>query len=75
VRYDLLEFTPLTAKVVTLSAARSSQYDVYSTHTAQIDSYFNHFAPLNSYFSDSELADFYPVAVKYLRDPKTGNLA
>ncbi|WP_164772061.1 sugar ABC transporter substrate-binding protein [Mesorhizobium sp. M2C.T.Ca.TU.002.02.1.1] len=75
VRYDLLEFTPLTAKVVTLSAARSSQYDVYSTHTAQIDSYFNHFAPLNSYFSDAELADFYPVAVKYLRDPKTGNLA
>jgi hypothetical protein len=75
VRYDLLEFTPLTAKVVTLSAARSSQYDVYSTHTAQIDSYFNHFAPLNTYFSDSELAEFYPVAVKYLRDPKTGNLA
>ena len=75
VSYDLLEFTPLTSKVITLSAAGSDQYDVYSTHTAQIDSYFNHFEPLNSYFSESELKDFYPVAVKYLSDPKTGNLA
>ena len=37
VSYDLLEFTPLTSKVITLSAAGSDQYDVYSTHTAQID--------------------------------------
>jgi spermidine/putrescine-binding protein len=47
VNYDLLEFTPLTSKTVTLGAARSSLYDVYSTHTAQIGSFFNHFAPLD----------------------------
>src|SRR5579872_5091359 len=41
VKYDLLEFTPLTSKVVTLSAARSNEYDIYSTHTAQIDAFFN----------------------------------
>lgn len=75
VKYDLLEFTPLTSKIVTLGAARSNEYDVYSTHTAQIDAFFNHFAPLNSYFSASELADFFPVAVKYLTDPKKGNIA
>jgi multiple sugar transport system substrate-binding protein len=47
VNYDLLEFTPLTSKTVTLGAARSGLYDVYSTHTAQIGSFFNHFAPLD----------------------------
>jgi ABC-type glycerol-3-phosphate transport system substrate-binding protein len=75
VKYDLLEFTPLTSKVVTLGAARSDQYDVYSTHTAQIGSFFNYFAPLNKYFTEAELADFYGVSLKYLTDPKTGNLA
>ncbi len=70
VSYDLLEFTPLTSKEVTLGAARSSQYDVYSTHTAQIGSFFNYFEPLNKYFSDSELDDFFPVAIKYLSEPQ-----
>ena len=75
VKYDLLEFTPLTTKVVTLGAAHSDLYDVFSTHTAQIGSFFNYFEPLDSYFSASDLADFYPVAVKYLVDPKTKKLA
>ena len=39
VNYDLLEFTPLTSKTVTLGAARSGLYEVYSTHTAQIGSF------------------------------------
>lgn len=59
VNYDLLEFTPLTSKTVTLGAARSGLYDVYSTHTAQIGSFFNHFAPLDEYFKSDELEDFY----------------
>lgn len=75
VNYDLLEFTPLTSKEVTLGAARSSQYDVYSTHTARIGSFFHYFEPLNTYFTEEELKDFYPVSLKYLTDPKTGNLA
>ena len=75
VNYDLLEFTPLTSKTVTLGAARSGLYDVYSTHTAQIGSFFNHFAPLDEYFKSDELEDFYPVALKYLRNPKTEKLA
>lgn len=75
VSYDLLQFMPLTAKVVTLGAARSAEYDVFSTHTAQIGSYFNYFEPLNKYFSASELGEFYPVAMKYLTDPKTGRIA
>ncbi|MGA9316280.1 MAG: extracellular solute-binding protein, partial [Solirubrobacteraceae bacterium] len=75
VTYDLLQFMPLTAKVVTLGAARSAEYDVFSTHTAQIGSYFNYFEPLNKYFSASELGEFYPVAMKYLTDPKTGRIA
>lgn len=75
VKYDLLEFTPMTSKEVTLGAARSDLYDVYSTHTAQIDSFFNYFEPLDEYFTASELEDFYPVSVKYLTNPKTGKLA
>jgi ABC-type glycerol-3-phosphate transport system substrate-binding protein len=75
VKYDLLEFTPLTTKVVTLGAAHSDLYDVFSTHTAQIGSFFNYFEPLDSYFSANDLEDFYPVAVKYLIDPKTKKLA
>jgi ABC-type glycerol-3-phosphate transport system substrate-binding protein len=75
VSYDMLAFTPLTSKEVTLGAAHSAQYDVYSTHTAQIGSFFNYFEPLNQYFSASELADFHPVAMKYLTDPRTGKLA
>ena len=75
VSYDLLEFTPLTSKEVTLGAARSAQYDVFSTHTAQIGSFFNYFEPLNKHFSASDLEDFYPVALKYLTNPKTGSLA
>lgn len=75
VAYDLLEFTPLTSKEVTLGAARSGQYDVYSTHTARIESFFNYFEPLDKYFSASELEDFYPVTLKYLQNPKTGKLA
>jgi ABC-type glycerol-3-phosphate transport system substrate-binding protein len=75
VKYDLLEFTPMTSKEVTLGAARSDLYDVYSTHTAQIDSFFNYFEPLDEYFKASELEDFYPVSVKYLTNPKTGKLA
>ncbi len=75
VTYDMLQFTPMTSKEVTLGAARSGEYDVYSTHTAQIGSFFNYFEPLNQYFSASELQDFYPVAMKYLTDPKTGKLA
>lgn len=75
VKYDLLEFTPLTTKVVTLGAARSDLYDVFSTHTAQIDSFFNYFSPLNDYFSDDELKDFYQVGVDYLVSPKTRKLA
>ncbi len=70
VKYDLLEFTPLSSKVVTLGAARSSQYDVYSTHTALIESYFHYFDPLNKYFKDSDLADFFPVTLKYLTNPE-----
>lgn len=75
VNYDLLEFTPLSSKVVTLGAAKSNQYDVYSTHTALIESYFNTFDPLNSYFTDAELADFFPVTLQYLKNPKTDQLA
>jgi multiple sugar transport system substrate-binding protein len=75
VKYDLLEFTPLTTKTVTLGAARSDLYDVFSTHTAQIGSFFNYFAPLNDYFSADDLKDFYEVGVKYLFDPKTNHLA
>ena len=75
VNYDLLEFTPMTSKEVTLGAARSSQYDVFSTHTAQIGSFFGYFEPLNKYFSASDLEDFFPVAIKYLENPKTGGLA
>ena len=75
VTYDMLQFTPMTSKEVTLGAARSKEYDVYSTHTAQIGSFFNYFEPLNKYFADTELAEFYPVAMKYLTDPKTGKLA
>ncbi|MBN9432629.1 MAG: extracellular solute-binding protein [Bosea sp.] len=75
VKYDLLEFTPLTTKIVTLGAARSPLYDVFSTHTAQIDSFFNYFGPLNEYFTADELKDFYQVGVDYLVDPKTKNLA
>ena len=75
VKYDLLEFTPLTTKTVTLGAARSDLYDVFSTHTAQIGSFFNYFAPLNEYFSADELKDFYEVGVKYLVDPKNNHLA
>lgn len=75
VNYDLLEFTPMTSKEVTLGAAHSNLYDVYSTHTAQIGSFFNHFAPLDAYFTASELEDFCPVALKYLRNPKTDKLA
>ena len=62
VKYDLLEFTPLTTKTVTLGAAKSDLYDVFSTHTAQIGSFFNYFAPLNEYFSADDLKDFYEVA-------------
>ena len=75
VKYDLLEFTPMTSKEVTLGAARSAEYDVYSTHTAQIGSFFNYFEPLNKYFDASDLADFFPVSIKYLTDPKTGHIA
>jgi multiple sugar transport system substrate-binding protein len=75
VNFDLLEFTPLTSKEITLGAARSGAYDVYSTHTAQIGSFFNYFEPLDQYFSPSDLADFYPVALKYLTNPRTGKLA
>jgi multiple sugar transport system substrate-binding protein len=75
VKYDLLEFTPLTTKVVTMASARSNLYDVISTHTAQIDSFFNYFAPLNEYFKEDDLKDFYKVGVDYLIDPKTKNLA
>jgi ABC-type glycerol-3-phosphate transport system substrate-binding protein len=56
VKYDLLQFTPLTSKEITLAAARSTQYDVYSTHTAQIGAFFPHFEPLNNYFDAAELA-------------------
>lgn len=75
VRYDLLEFTPMTSKEVTLGAARSAEYDVFSTHTARIESFFNYFEPLDKYFTASELEDFYPVTLKYLVNPKTGKLA
>ncbi len=75
VKYDLLEFTPLTSKTVTLGAARSDLYDVFSTHTAQIGSFFNYFAPLDEYFKSADLEDFYPVALKYLRNPKGEKLA
>lgn len=75
VTYDLLQFTPLTSKTVTLGAARSNEYDVFSTHTAQIGSFFNYFEPMNKYYTDAELADFYPVTLKYMTDPKTGHIA
>lgn len=75
VNYDLLEFTPLTSKEVTLAAARSAQYDVYSTHTAQIGAFFSSFEPLNHYFSSTDLADFFPVSLKYLTNPENGELA
>lgn len=75
VNYDLLEFEPLSAKVVTLGAVKSDQYDVYCTHTALIESYFNTFDPLNAYFSDTELSDFFPVTLQYLTNPKTGQLS
>lgn len=75
VDYDLLEFTPMTSKEVTLGAARSTQYDVYSTHTAQIGAFFNYFLPLNKHFGSSDLKDFFPVSLKYLTNPKTGDLA
>lgn len=75
VKYDLLQFTPMTSKEITLAAARSTQYDVYSTHTAQIGAFFAHFEPLNRYFASSELADFFPVSLKYLTNPANGDLA
>jgi multiple sugar transport system substrate-binding protein len=65
----------MTSKEVTLGAARSTQYDVYCTHTAQIGAFFNYFLPLNKYFSSSDLKDFFPVSLKYLTNPKTGDLA
>lgn len=75
VTYDLLQFTPLTSKEITLAAARSTQYDVYSTHTAQIGAFFPHFEPLNNYFPQSDLDDFFPVSLKYMTNPATGELA
>lgn len=66
VNYDLLEFTPLTSNKITLASARSAQYDVYSTHTAQIGAFFSSFEPLNHYFSSADLAEFFPVSLKYL---------
>ena len=66
---------PLTSKTVMLGAARSGLYDVYSSHSAQIGSFFYHFAPLDDYFKSDEFEDFYPVALKYLRNPKTEKLA
>jgi multiple sugar transport system substrate-binding protein len=75
IKYDLLQFTPLTSKEITLAAARSTQYDVYSTHTAQIGAFFPHFEPLNNHFDAADLADFVPVAIQYLTNPATGELA
>lgn len=75
VKYDLLQFTPLTSKEITLAAARSTQYDVYSTHTAQIGAFFPHFEPLNNHFDQADLADFFPVALQYMTNPATGELA
>lgn len=75
VNYDLLEFTPLTSKEITLAAARSAQYDVYSTHTAQIGAFFSSFEPLNHYVSSTDLADFFSVSLKYLTNPESGELA
>jgi len=75
VTYDLLQFTPLTSKEITLAAARSTQYDVYSTHTAQIGVFFPHFEPLNNHFDQADLDDFFPVSLKYMTNPANGELA
>ncbi|WP_242179838.1 ABC transporter substrate-binding protein [Saccharopolyspora soli] len=75
VNYDLLQFTPLLSKEITLSAARSAQYDVYSTHTAQIGAFFPHFEPLNRFFTDADLADFFPVSLAALTNSANGQLA
>jgi multiple sugar transport system substrate-binding protein len=75
VNYDLLEFTPMTTKEITLATARSPLYDVYSTHTAQIGAFFSTFEPLNKYFSHTELNDFFPGPLKALTNPTNGDLA
>ncbi len=60
--------------------SRSAQPRATSTTStartpALIESYFNTFDPLNSYFTDAELADFFPVTLQYLKNPKTDQLA
>ncbi|MCL4417043.1 MAG: sugar ABC transporter substrate-binding protein [Actinobacteria bacterium] len=54
VKYDTLIWEELMKKEITLSAAKSSEYDVYSTHHAQIGAFLNSFAPLNSYLAGDE---------------------
>jgi len=57
VKYDMLIFEELMKKEITLSAAKSSEYDVYSSHHAQIGAFLTSFARLNDYLGD-DVNDF-----------------
>jgi multiple sugar transport system substrate-binding protein len=54
VEYDTLIFEEMVKKEITLSAAKSSEYDVYSTHHAQIGAFHKSFARLNEYLAGDE---------------------
>lgn len=53
-------------KSALLAAAKSSVFDVYSTHFAVIASHTNDFEPLESYLSVADYADFVPAGIEPL---------
>ena len=54
VKYDMLIFEELMKKEIVLSAAKNSDYDVYSAHQAQIASFYSAYEPLDSYLAGDE---------------------
>lgn len=54
VTYTTLTFEEMVKKQVTLAAAKSSEFDVYSTHHAQIGAFLTEFEPLNAYLAGDE---------------------
>ncbi|MEM3871570.1 MAG: sugar ABC transporter substrate-binding protein [Nitrososphaeria archaeon] len=58
VEYTSLSFVEMTEKETVLCAAKSSEYDVYSSHYAQIGKFIEHFEPLEGYLSKTELQDY-----------------
>jgi ABC-type glycerol-3-phosphate transport system substrate-binding protein len=75
VKFDVLDFTPLVSKEVTLASVKSTQYDIYSTHTGSIAAFFPHFEPLNSHFDASDQADFFSGPLQTFINPATKELA